>query len=536
MLADYNPQMSAITHTGPATAARRSFARLAVQDLVLGLIHWRVWGTLGWQDIRQRYRRSILGPFWITASLGVSIGALGLIYSAIFHVAIHDYVPYVATGFLVWTLISSLLNEGGYAFIAADNTIKQMPLPLSTYVYRMVWRNLIVFGHNFIIYLVVAAWFSVRPGWGVLWAFPGLALLVANGIAWGLLLGVLCARFRDIPQLVTNFLQVIYYVTPLLWKSDLLGKRAWIAGANPFTYLIEIVRGPLLGIEVPLLSWGIALGVTGVGLAAAALLYVKFRWRIRTGYKVLQRLMASVRLDNVSVRFPIYQGASRSLRYRLMAAGTGGRIAKLNDHICVEALTDISFELEHGDRLALVGHNGAGKTTLLRVIAGIYTPEVGHVVTDGRIAPLFDPGFGMDHDATGFDNIYIRGLYLGMSKAEVESRIDDIVEFTELGEFLNMPMRTYSLGMQTRLSFAISTTINPEILLLDESIAAGDASFIEKANRRMHSFIERTGVLVLASHTPDLLQKFCNKGLLIRQGRMVKFGALDEVLDTYQKG
>ncbi len=244
--------------------------------------------------------------------------------------------------------------------------------------------------------------------------------------------------------------------------------------------------------------------------------------------------MVSIKLENVFVRFPIYQGATRSLRYRLMNAGTGGRIASLKDHICVEALSDVSFTLDHGDRLALVGHNGAGKTTLLRVLAGIYTPESGNVDVHGRIAPLFDAGFGMDPDSTGFENIYIRGLYLGMTKAEIEEHREDIIQFTELGSFLDMPMRTYSMGMQARLSFAVSTTITPEILLLDESIAAGDAAFIEKANRRMHEFVERTGILVLASHSPDLLRKFCNKGLLVNQGRVVMFDTLDNVLKAYE--
>jgi ABC-2 type transport system ATP-binding protein/lipopolysaccharide transport system ATP-binding protein len=243
--------------------------------------------------------------------------------------------------------------------------------------------------------------------------------------------------------------------------------------------------------------------------------------------------MASINLKNVTVRFPVYQGAGRSLRHRLVAAGTGGRFgADAKHQICVEALSDLTFDLEHGDRLALIGHNGAGKTTLLRVLAGIYTPEGGTISIKGRIAPLFDAGFGMDADATGFENIRLRGLYLGLSRAEIEQRIDDIAAFTELGSFLNMPMRTYSMGMQTRLSFAVSTSIDPEILLLDEGIGTGDASFIEKANARLHGFIERTGILVLASHSNDLVRKFCNKAIVMQQGKIVRAGSVEEILSN----
>ena len=241
--------------------------------------------------------------------------------------------------------------------------------------------------------------------------------------------------------------------------------------------------------------------------------------------------MASIHLTNISVRFPIYQGAGRSLRHRLVAAGTGGRFGSdAKRQICVEALNDLTFDLNHGDRLALVGHNGAGKTTLLRVLAGIYTPESGRIEIDGRIAPLFDAGFGMDVDATGYENIRLRGLYLGLTRAQIDARIDDIAAFTELGSFLSMPMRTYSMGMQTRLSFAVSTSIDPEILLLDEGIGTGDASFIEKANTRMHQFIDKAGILVLASHSSDLVRKFCNKAILMQQGKIMRTGSVDEIL------
>jgi ABC-2 type transport system ATP-binding protein/lipopolysaccharide transport system ATP-binding protein len=245
--------------------------------------------------------------------------------------------------------------------------------------------------------------------------------------------------------------------------------------------------------------------------------------------------MAEIILDDVSVDFPIYDGVSRSLKNRIVTASTGGRISAGSGHATVvKALEDINLRVEHGDRLALIGHNGAGKTTLLRVLAGIYTPMRGRVRRVGKIAPLFDTGFGMDPDATGFENIRLRGLYLGLSKREIDERIDEIAAFAELGSFLGMPLRTYSAGMQTRLAFAVSTSIDPEILLLDEQIGAGDAAFMTKATERLEKLIERSGILVLASHSDDAVRRLCTKGVVLEHGRVRYFGLAAEALEFYR--
>lgn len=193
-------------------------------------------------------------------------------------------------------------------------------------------------------------------------------------------------------------------------------------------------------------------------------------------------------------------------------------------------MRDISIGIVHGERVALVGHNGAGKTTLLRVLAGIYVPQAGRVAVSGKIAPLFDIGLGMDGEASGYDNIRLRGLYLGLTRRQIESRIDEIADFSELGGFLDMPIRTYSAGMQTRLAFAICTCVDPDVLLLDEGILAGDAAFMEKAQARLAAFVARAGILVLASHSDGLLASLCTRALRLEHGRLVSDGPLREVL------
>jgi ABC-2 type transport system ATP-binding protein/lipopolysaccharide transport system ATP-binding protein len=246
--------------------------------------------------------------------------------------------------------------------------------------------------------------------------------------------------------------------------------------------------------------------------------------------------MAAITLQEVSVSFPIYDGVSRSLKHRIVTASTGGRISAVSGQpTVVNALDGVSLSIEHGDRVALIGHNGAGKTTLLRVLAGIYIPVRGRVRRIGKVAPLFDTGFGMDPDATGYENIRLRALYLGMSKAELATRIDEIADFAELGSFLGMPLRTYSAGMQTRLAFAVSTSIDPEILLLDEQIGAGDAAFMLKASERLERLVERSGILVLASHSDEAVQRFCTKAVLLERGRLKFFGPADEALALYRQ-
>jgi ABC-type polysaccharide/polyol phosphate transport system ATPase subunit len=239
-------------------------------------------------------------------------------------------------------------------------------------------------------------------------------------------------------------------------------------------------------------------------------------------------------LENVSVSFPIYHGGSRSLKKNLLFRSSGGHLANdANHRIIVEALRNISARFQPGDRVALIGANGAGKTTLLRVMAGIYEPVTGTVTSRGRISPMFDIGLGIDSEISGYENIRLRGLILGLSPLEMEERMQDIVEFTELGDYLDIPVRTYSTGMMTRLVFAVATCFAPEILLMDEWIVAGDASFISKAQHRIQTFVENASILILASHSLAICRQFCKKAIWMEAGQIKAFGPVEEVIDAY---
>ena len=247
-------------------------------------------------------------------------------------------------------------------------------------------------------------------------------------------------------------------------------------------------------------------------------------------------VLVRIRLEAVTVDFPIYNIDTRSLRNRLLHHGTGGRIARgIGRRVSVRGLEDVSLAFKHGDRVGLVGPNGAGKTTLLRVLAGVYEPQRGRVERHGRTASLLSMMFGIDWEATGYENIVTRGLFLGLSPKQLHERTDEIVEFTELGDYLAMPVRTYSAGMRLRLAFAVCTCFEPEILLMDEWFSMGDRSFAEKAQHRLQGFVKRAGILVLASQDTDLLQRTCSSGILLDAGRVKACGPIDEVLNEYKK-
>ncbi|MCP3475563.1 ABC transporter ATP-binding protein [Bradyrhizobium sp. CCGUVB1N3] len=238
--------------------------------------------------------------------------------------------------------------------------------------------------------------------------------------------------------------------------------------------------------------------------------------------------------DDVSVSFPIYQTGSRSLKKHLLFRGTGGQLATDASHrIVVEALRNVSFQLTAGDRIALIGTNGAGKTTLLRAMAGVYQPTSGNVTSRGRISPLFDIALGIDADLSGYDNIRLRGMLLGLSSSQIESHMADIGDFTGLGDYLSIPVRTYSSGMMTRLTFAVATCFSPEILLMDEWIMAGDAAFLAKAQHRVASFVERASILVLASHSFEICRQWCTKAIWMERGQIQMFGEIEAVLQAY---
>jgi ABC-type polysaccharide/polyol phosphate transport system ATPase subunit len=245
--------------------------------------------------------------------------------------------------------------------------------------------------------------------------------------------------------------------------------------------------------------------------------------------------MAHIILDKASVELAVYNSRGRALKSEILRRTVGGGLQNDRDSSIqvVKALNEVSFEARDGDRIGLVGGNGAGKTTLLRVLSRVYPPTSGYAAIEGRISSLIDLSMGMDSDATGYDNIEMRSIMLGLDYQQAEAIVPDVEEFSQLGEFLSLPIRTYSSGMMLRLAFAVSTAVHPDILILDEVIGVGDAAFAERAEQRLRTMIQKASIMFLASHDDNSIKRFCNRTLWMKGGKLMMDGAPDEVLAAY---
>lgn len=246
--------------------------------------------------------------------------------------------------------------------------------------------------------------------------------------------------------------------------------------------------------------------------------------------------MVHIRFDNVCVDFPIFNANNRSLKNTLIQAATGGRVDFGAKETVVRSLTNLSFEIKSGERVGLIGHNGSGKSTLLRTLSRVYRPTKGRAEIVGKVGSLVDIGLGIGKEATGLENIYIRAALLGLSKSEIDARVDEIIDFSELGDFIHMPVRTYSSGMFLRLAFSVSTMIRPEILIMDEWLSVGDSNFNVKARQRLNEVVDKSEILVIASHSKRLILETCDRVLWLDRGFLKMDGPPKLVCDRYWGG
>jgi lipopolysaccharide transport system ATP-binding protein len=244
--------------------------------------------------------------------------------------------------------------------------------------------------------------------------------------------------------------------------------------------------------------------------------------------------MAYITLKRASVVLPIFNSSARSITNTLVSAATGGVLtAQKGGHLSIEALKNIDLEIVAGDRIGIVGHNGSGKSTLLRLLSGVYEPSSGKIKRSGTVSSLVDISLGINGENTGRENIFLRGKLMGLTKKEIDQKIDEIIEFSELGDYINLPVRIYSSGMLLRLAFSVSTSITADILIMDEWLSVGDGAFAERSSQRLRNLVDESEILVIASHTRELLEETCNKIVWLEHGLIRKVGATQEILQEY---
>ncbi|MBR0655098.1 ABC transporter permease [Plastoroseomonas arctica] len=273
-------QLPAVTALYQVDAANPQRRQRAIADVVMGMARWRLAVALAWLDIRNRYRGSVLGPFWLTLSTGVMLLGIGITYSALFRLTLVEYLPHLAVSLVVWNFISQMVTEATTSFVQSEAIIRQMPLPYTIHALRCMLRNALIGAHNLpliaLVFLVCGTW----PGWEVLLVIPGLMLIAINGFALALLLGMVCARFRDIGPIVGSIMQLFFFLTPIIWKPQLLGEWAALLPLNPFYSILETVRGPLIDGGGALIAWVAAFAYTIINVVLAAAFLVRFRSRV----------------------------------------------------------------------------------------------------------------------------------------------------------------------------------------------------------------------------------------------------------------
>jgi len=268
----------------PESSDSRTFRR-GFADLIDGLYNWELWLHLGWTDIKQRYRRSLLGPLWITIATGVMAISMGLLYGKLIGVPYSTFLPYITLGLIFWNFIQMSILEGTVVFSTNEGLIKQLPAPVSVHVYRVVWRQLIIFAHNVVIYLIVLAVFRPKISWEALLFFPAMALYILNAVWITIVFGILSTRFRDISQLMSTIVQLVFFMTPIIWMitptmKQSMGTRTKLVELNPLYHYIEIGRAPLLGEHVEFYHWLVVLGCTAIGCLAAMVIMRNYRSRV----------------------------------------------------------------------------------------------------------------------------------------------------------------------------------------------------------------------------------------------------------------
>lgn len=445
--------------------------------------------------------------------------------------------PTFSSVYLMWTFDVQFLficDNGAMKAIRTNaGMIKKVYVPKYIYPLSSVLFNYIIFAISLIVLVVVSIVLKVYPTIYLAQAIIPLILLLITAFGVGMILSTMAVFFRDLEYLWSVGLMIIMYASAIFYKPEKLLKSGfgWILKCNPLYLLIHNFRQAVFGMPMNMKFLAASIVFAIVSVIVGLIFFYKkqdeFILHIQEGIMAKKEVL---KVEHVGMKFNLSQEKVDDLKDYV--------IKLLKHQISYNefwALKDINFTLNKGDRLGILGLNGAGKSTLLKVIAGVLKATEGTVTAKGKIAPLLELGAGFDQQYTGRENIYLYGAVLGFSKKFLDEKLDEIIEFSELGKFIDVPVKNYSSGMKSRLGFSVATLVEPDILILDEVLSVGDAKFRKKSEAKIMSMFDKGVTVLFVSHSLDQVKRLCNKAILLEKGKIISHGSIEEVSKVYEE-
>ena len=469
------------------------------------------------KGVKLKYRRSYLGILWTLLEPLMTMIVLSVVFGTLFGNKDPHFPVYILCGRLMYSFFSSATNGAMKAIRTNAGMIKKVYVPKYIYPLSSVLFNYIIFAISLIVLVVVSIVLKVYPTIYLAQAIIPLILLLITAFGVGMILSTMAVFFRDLEYLWSVGLMIIMYASAIFYKPEKLLKSGfgWILKCNPLYLLIHNFRQAVFGMPMNMKFLAASIVFAIVSVIVGLIFF----------YKKQDEFIL-----HVGMKFNLSQEKVDDLKDYV--------IKLLKHQISYNefwALKDINFTLNKGDRLGILGLNGAGKSTLLKVIAGVLKATEGTVTAKGKIAPLLELGAGFDQQYTGRENIYLYGAVLGFSKKFLDEKLDEIIEFSELGKFIDVPVKNYSSGMKSRLGFSVATLVEPDILILDEVLSVGDAKFRKKSEAKIMSMFDKGVTVLFVSHSLDQVKRLCNKAILLEKGKIISHGSIEEVSKVYEE-
>ena len=505
----------------------------------LELFHFRALVT-HWalRNITLRYKRSVLGVFWTVIEPLTLMIVLTIVFSNIFVGTIQRFPVYVLAGLTLFDFFSRASLHMVDEITVSQNLSQRIHAPMSTFAVAAIASYLINWAVALVPMALVMAFLGHPFTWALVTVPAAMLVMAMFTLGVGLVVSTLGAFFHDFKLVYQALLTALFYASPIIYPLDIVPDRfKGLILANPLTYLCRIFRDPFSSVgRRPAESgstraawpWRRCSSAGGSSPVGETPLSIEPELRVAP-LPAVEAAEPAVQLEGVGVRYrvPLEEIASfKEFVLRRMLHGIRYRE--------LWALQEVDLEIRAGEIFGIVGRNGAGKSTMLKVIARVLRPTAGRVVVRGTVAPLLELGAGFHADLTGEENIFLNGSLLGYTRREIQDQFDEVIEFSELQDFIHLPIRKYSTGMVARLGFAVATMYRPDLLLVDEVLAVGDLRFQEKCLDRIHGFRERGTAILLVTHAVETIQEHCERAACLDAGRVAAIGPPAEVLDTYR--